>query len=123
MAGLSGFFILHDSLTPLLASVDVKEEAREIMEDIAKEVEGYAKQNAPWTDRTGAARQGLTAEVSEHGDDIVLELYHTVDYGVWLETIQAGAYAIIMPTLEYFSRETMDRLHATETGFDGGESG
>lgn len=123
MGALSGFFILHDSLTPLLASVDVMAEARSIMEDLAQEIQESAQTNAPWTDRTGAARAGLTADVHESGEDIILELYHTVDYGVWLETIQGGAYAIIMPTLEQYSQETMDRLHATETGFDGGETG
>lgn len=120
MAGLSGFFLLRDTLTPLIDGVDILAAGKEIAEDIAKEVQAYAKENAPWEDRTGAARAGLTSDVYENDAVIVLQLYHTVDYGVWLETIQAGAYAIIMPTLEHFSGEVMDRLHATETGTEDG---
>ena len=63
-------------------------------------VEAYAKQNAPWSDQTGMARAGLNASVSVEGGEVVLTLAHSVDYGIWLETIQDGAYAIIMPTLE-----------------------
>lgn len=70
------------------------------MEEGKEQIEAYAKTNAPWGDQTGAARAGLTASVSVEGGVIVLELAHSVDYGIWLETIQDGAYAIIMPTLE-----------------------
>jgi hypothetical protein len=77
------------------------------MESGKERVEGYAKMNAPWADRTGAAREGLTASVSEHDAEITLELAHTVEYGIWLETIQDGAFAIIMPTLEALGPEIL----------------
>jgi hypothetical protein len=31
---------------------------------------------------------------------VTLFLYHTVEYGLWLETIQNGRFATLMPTLE-----------------------
>ena len=78
----------------------VAENIAEAMERGSEEVESYAQMNAPWSDITGAARSGLTASVDLEDGEVVLQLYHTVDHGYWLETIQDGAYAIIMPTLE-----------------------
>lgn len=67
----------------------------------AAEVQAYAQSNAPWDDQTGAARYGLIADVEVEGlGDVSIILAHSVDYGIWLETIQNGAYAIIMPTIE-----------------------
>lgn len=66
----------------------------------APRLEGEMKANAPWTDRTGAARQGLRC-FAERGPDFVnLWLVTSVSYGVHLELRNAGRYAIIMPTIE-----------------------
>lgn len=119
MSALGGFFFLGDTLTPILEAVDIEEVAEEVLEDIASDVEAYAQANAPWNDITGDAREGLTADVFRDGTAVVLQLYHTVDYGVWLETIQAGRFAIIMPTLEHFSGEVMERCHAEESDLGG----
>jgi hypothetical protein len=59
-----------------------------------------AQANAPWSDRTGEARSGIIAEVDQNEGEIVLSLAHTVEYGIWLETIQNGDLAILLPTLE-----------------------
>lgn len=64
------------------------------------QLEGYAKQNAPWRDRTGHARQGLHAGVEGRGDEFVLYLSHGVKYGIWLELARAGKYAIVRPTFD-----------------------
>lgn len=77
-----------------------------------EKVEGYAKENAPWDDRTGDARQGLTADLSEDNGEIVLTLAHSVEYGVWLETIEDGNFAIIMPTLEALGPEILHEAGA-----------
>lgn len=116
MAQRGGFWILADTLTPLLASVHVLEATQDAMEDLSSEIVSYAQENAPWADRTGEAREGLEAEVEIEGTEVVLSLYHTVDYGLWLETIQNGRFAIIMPTLEHFSSKVMRQTGATETG-------
>jgi hypothetical protein len=113
-----GFFILADTLTPLLASVHVLERAQDKMEELSTEITAYAQANAPWEDRTGDAREGLHSEVEIDGDEVVLSLEHTVDYGLWLEVIQNGRFAIIMPTLEHFAGKVMRETGATETGED-----
>lgn len=65
----------------------------------------YARANAPWEDRTGDARAGLDVDVRWEGETIVWEMFHSVDYGLYLETRWNGKFAIIMPTLEMFAPE------------------
>ena len=74
--------------------------ALKVFQDAASRVETEARTNARWEDRTGDARAGLTAQADAAGGDVVLTLFHTVEYGLWLEVIQNGRFAIIMPTLE-----------------------
>jgi hypothetical protein len=76
----------------------------------AKEVEEYAKNNAPWENRTGDAREGLTALGDQRLTSYTITLFHTVDYGIWLEVRWDGKYAIIMPTMIHMGHELMERL-------------
>lgn len=94
--------IVYDGIGPVLdyMALTTADRVADAMSAGAMEVEAYAKSNAPWSDITGAARNGLTASVSFDLDEVVLTLEHTVDHGYWLELIQDGRFAIIMPTLE-----------------------
>lgn len=68
---------------------------------LAPMMEQYAKENAPWTDRTGNARQGLQGFVEEVSQTIVdIYISHGVDYGVFLETRWAGRWGILWPTIQ-----------------------
>lgn len=65
--------------------------------------EAFAKNNAPWTDRTGNARQGLAAVANNQQAangrwEIIVS--HAMPYGIWLEVRHAGKYAVIMPTID-----------------------
>lgn len=66
---------------------------------------GYMKTNAPWTDRTTAARSGLHAIASNSGSRFELLLAHAVSYGIWLEVANSGKYQIILPSLRAATRE------------------
>jgi len=114
MAGLSGFFVLQDSLTIGLAEADVEvvEQAKELLEEVARKSLDYAKANAPWEDRTGDARNGLSVNVDGDSGMLYMQLYHTVEYGLWLEVIQSGNFSIIMPTLQDYSLPLLEELHA-----------
>ena len=63
-----------------------------------------ARANAPWTDRSGAARKGLFGEAERDVAQklVVIYLSHgpDVDYGKWLELIGGGKWAAIMPVVE-----------------------
>lgn len=89
-----GIGLLGDSLD---------EGATQALEDLEAEILAYAQSNAPWNDRTGEARMGLVTDVVNEGDEVTLYLAHTAEHGQWLETIQNGRFAIIMPTLETFA--------------------
>lgn len=68
---------------------------------VAPQAEEYMRTNAPWTDRTSAARNGLHSqvEIEGGGDKVAIVLYHTVPYGPYLELRWDGKYAIIEPTM------------------------
>lgn len=68
----------------------------------APQLESHAKANAPWTDRTGNARQSLFAVVDVQTNKVILYLSHGMEYGVFLELCNAGKYAIVMKTLETY---------------------
>lgn len=74
-------------------------------------IETAAKKNAPWTDRTGNARNGLRTMVF-HGDkEHVIVLYHQVSYGIWLEVRWDGRYEIIRPTINNQGKALMKMLN------------
>lgn len=114
MTNRTGCRIIFDSLGPLIFvnTRDPQGKAISALEGLTREIEDAAQANAPWTDRTGDARAGLTCEVDKDGEDVILELFHTVDYGQWLETIQSGRFAIIMPTLEEYSDRIFQAVNA-----------
>lgn len=84
----------------------------QFMQEWATRFTEYAQTNAPWEDRTGDAREGLNTDVEGGGFGTrSLVLYHTVDYGIWLEVRWSGQYAIIVPTLEAMGPEMMRDLN------------
>jgi hypothetical protein len=108
----TGFFRLtwgDDSLLRAIQEGDkrVHDKVMSVLEFQAPNVETNAKQNAPWQDQTGNARQGLRAEAFDEGDNMGIVLYHQVPYGIWLELANSGDYAIINPTIEVMGPQVM----------------
>lgn len=109
---IPSFGITANSMSAFLAvaAVNARNDWEDTVLEVAQEALQFAKDQASWADRTGNARSGLDVDVDTPGDDIVLTLFHTVEYGQWLETIQAGRFAIIMPTLELYGDEIKRRI-------------
>lgn len=107
MAGLDmDFSGIADGLEHLTADFPNACLAR--LETSATQLESYAKQNRPWTDRTGHARQRLNCRASrQSATQYRLTLAHGVSYGVNLEFKHNKRYAIIFPTLEAKGPEVM----------------
>lgn len=70
-------------------------------ETASKIMEADMKENAPWTDRTGAARQRLTGTVERYSNGYRIKLAHGVEYGAALELAREKRYAIIDPTIRF----------------------
>ena len=84
--------------------------------DLAEELASIMKADAPWTDRTGNARQGLSGDAERVGTSIVLTLFHVMDYGIWLEVAHAGNYAVIMPTIQANAARVIEEITYAVTG-------
>ena len=91
-----------ESLVPAVASYEQRVMAAVValIRSFEPRIEAYAKGNAPWTDRTGNARQTLFSIDELAGQIVTLYLSHGMPYGKWLELCNAGRYAIVMKTLE-----------------------
>lgn len=68
-----------------------------LAQSYAAKMEAEAKQDGPWTDRTGQARQGLAGGVEDRGDALVVYVAHTAHHGVYLELAMQQRYAILEP--------------------------
>jgi len=66
----------------------------------AKKMEGEAKSNAPWTDRTGNARNSIQGNFGWQGNKAVITLSGNMDYSVYLELAHEKKYAILKPTID-----------------------
>ena len=66
----------------------------------AARMEAQAKAGAPWHDRTGNARQGLTGTSEASGDHVMVAIAGTMSYQPYLElgTSKMAARPILVPT-------------------------
>lgn len=71
---------------------------------------GWLKQNARWTDRTGAARSGIFAVPNRGNKYEEIFMAYSVNYGIWLEIANDRKYAIITPAMRIMGKELMDSL-------------
>jgi fructose/tagatose bisphosphate aldolase len=89
----------------------VQDASLEIVEYFGQRAEKYAKANRRWTDRTGQAREGLTATAEKREDGAVYVLAHTVEHGVPLELDHGRKYAIIEEAIRAtFSPQLMGKM-------------
>lgn len=66
----------------------------------AGQLEGRAKTNAPWQDRTANARNGLFGSTEIRGNEVFIRLGHSMEYGVFLELARDGKHAVLKPTID-----------------------
>jgi hypothetical protein len=80
------------------------------LKSTAEEMQGYARENAPWQDRTGNARRGLTGSWGLNKYVYYVKLAHSVDYGVYLELSNEKRFEIIAPTMQKFGAGLYSRI-------------
>lgn len=89
---------------------NVEDEISHEIEEFARECEAYMKSNAPWQDRSGNARSGLSGTAYRKNDVNGVLLAHGESYGRFLELRFGGRDAIVIPTLEEKGPELMGRM-------------
>lgn len=77
-----------------------REDIEDSMGQFAAKLENQAKNNRPWTDRTGNARRSIEGSSEVGRDYIKVALCIGVDYGKYLELSNGGKYRIILPTMK-----------------------
>ena len=82
-----------------------------VLDRAAVQGEMAMKTGAPWHDRTGNARNGLhTIPVLNNKRHKEIIFAHSVEYGIWLETIESGQWAIIMKSMRVTGTDMMNQL-------------
>lgn len=71
----------------------------------AKKLEGEAKRNKIWIDRTAVAKNTIQGYSGWRGDSAVITLAGNVDYFIFLELAMAKKYAILAPTMQSLAPE------------------
>jgi hypothetical protein len=107
-----GFTFDGNQVRRNLRELEPKIDARisTVVEFQAARGEAKMKIDAPWTDRTGAARNGLFTRYGKRGSTHEILFSHSVAYGIWLEIIESGEWQVIWPTMRVIGRETMKQL-------------
>lgn len=90
--------------------VKMDEGVRRIIDFQATRIESSMRSNAPWTDRTSNARNGLSARPRHQRGKHAIILSHSVPYGIWLEVRWSGKYGIIPESVRSGGAETMAML-------------
>lgn len=98
--------------SPKIMERKLKRAVKANMEYWDGNVEAWMKHNAPWTDRTTNARNGLFAKAASAGSLYFIVLAHSVDYGIYLEggTPNMRARPIIGPAIKLFAPRVIDTL-------------
>lgn len=102
---MATFKVDASSLSDKLLSMQQKADIAMMMyaQQGAQQFENYAKNNRPWTDRTGHARQRLSGYVEKNPDNIRIYISHGVEYGFWLEYSHEKRFAILQKTINAIS--------------------
>ena len=89
---------------------------------IAADLENTAKLQAPWTDRTGRARQTLTGFcMADEGtsDAINIGVAGQMEYSPFLELLHEGRFSVLLPVMEACAPDIIDRLRASLWSMEG----
>lgn len=73
----------------------------------AKKMEGEAKKNRPWTDRTGHAKNSIQGSFGWEGNKAKITLSGNMDYSVFLELANEKRFAVLVPTIQRFAPEIL----------------
>ena len=82
--------------------------AEKVGQNAAARMEGEAKHNARWTDRTGLARQTITGYSGWQGKKLRMGISGNMEYSEYLELGHEGRFAILWATVQANVQKIMD---------------
>ena len=86
---------------------NVKSAAKVALRLTGAQTVNYAKSNAPWTDRTGNARQSIHEEFNEDSGTYSSSVGIGAEYGVYLELSNGGRFRIVDPAVFTYGRNQL----------------
>lgn len=114
MPNKSGFTMISNPIPERLAALRAGLPAviTKAVEFNANDGQNFMRDNAPWTDRTGNARQGLFGRSFKRGQwGWTIVLFHSVPYGIWLEIAMDRKYKIVEPAWRRTGQQVMADLN------------
>ena len=66
----------------------------------AKKMEGQAKRDGPWIDRTSNARNSILGNFGWRGSKAIITLSANMAYSPYLELAREKKYAVLVPTIQ-----------------------
>ena len=109
---MKGFDVIFKNVNSVAESM--KKATMQVALETAVDMEAYAKENRPWTDRNAQARGHLRGKAFEEGGvvhcQIRQDLYGETgeEYGYYLEEAHGKKYAILAPTQRHFEKDFFD---------------
>lgn len=93
---------------------------RKTVDKLSAEMLEWMQENAPWEDNTGMARDKLRADPvhDEREQTSTVYLAHGVDYGGYLETVNSGEFAILLPTIIEFQKKVVGTIKEVDVVSD-----
>lgn len=82
--------------------------AEKVAQSAAAKLEGEAKRDAPWTDRTGLARQTIRGVSGWQGGKLRCGVTGNMEYSPYLEYTNEGKNAVLWPTVQRNEKEIMN---------------
>ena len=98
---------VENTFNPKIAEQKMKAALSLYADTAAKKLEAEGKKNAPWTDRTGNARNSIQGDSKWQGNQLNIILSGNVSYFVYLELAMGKKYSILLPTIERNANEIL----------------
>lgn len=103
-----------DASQALRRMTEIKQRSMFAAEQVAKngaaKMEGEAKRDAPWTDRTGLARQTIRGVSGWQGKKLRCGVTGNMAYSPCLEKCNEGQNAVLWPTVQKNEKELMENF-------------
>lgn len=95
-------FKVNNNINMNIAKLKVRAAIGLYADTAAKKMEGAAKKDAPWIDRTSNARNTIQGTFKWEGNKAKIELSGNVDYFKYLELANGKKYAVLVPTIQRY---------------------